>query len=510
MSMSSSNKGETNQTASKVFRPRDGLWHQGNVSENEEHLKEAIQRDARGEGMRLLMEGSHQAAVPVLEAHVSMNPTDGEAKIALGRALCLGSRWPAAEPHLADAVKLMPRSFEAHFEYGEVLLKVGKFSSAVKHFEECLRRLPWLERLKFKLRRLTMSRPSLPPPINPEARDPHQKLAFARWRLAALDRARKACNKGTPNRAWNLANRGRTFKVSNQPLVRPDTKIFAIGSCFALEIRHELARRSFDVYPKYTSMNFDTASQIACSLPERDNINHYDTFTIRQEFELAFGDKHYQVDDFWTVRGRGINKVFRKDEVWQDPYRKNIYATEQSGILDLSSKIDACLKEGIMAADVYVITLGLIETWRYKRNGLHVCTYPGVGGGGGQEETELHIAGFEENYANLKRICDLVFSHFPEKHIIFTVSPVALEYTFRDIDVVIANMESKTTLRAVAGQITREFPNAHYFPSYELFAYHDLFHDNGRHATRDGVKIVLDTFGRCFFDHSAAATNPYS
>jgi tetratricopeptide (TPR) repeat protein len=501
--MSSPNSSDSSRTANEVFRPRDGLWHQGSVSEQADELKEAIRRDAKGEGLKLLAQGSHQAAVPVLESYVAQNPNDGEAKIALGRALCLGSRWPAAEPHLADAVRLLPRSPEAHFEYGDVLLKVGKFTAAIKHFEECLKRLPWIDRLKKKIHRLTADLVAMPPVTNPDTRDPAVKLAFARMREAGLGRAKKACNKGTPNRAWNLANRGRTFKVKNQPLVKPDTKIFAIGSCFALEIRHELARRKYDVYPKYTSMEFDTSSQIACSLPERDNINHYDTFTIRQEFEQAFGNTHYAVEDFWSVEGRGMNKVFRKGKIWQDPYRKNVYATEQAGILDLSQKLDGCLKEGIMNADVYVITLGLIETWRYKKNGLHVCTYPGVGGGGGQEETELHVAGFDDNYDNLKRVCELVFSHFPNKHIIFTVSPVALEYTFRDVDIVIANMESKATLRAVAGQITREFSNAHYFPSFELFAYHDLFHDNGRHATRDGVKIVLDTFGRCFFDHQA-------
>jgi hypothetical protein len=85
------------------------------------------------------------------------------------------------------------------------------------------------------------------------------------------------------------------------------------------------------------------------------------------------------------------------------------------------------------------------------------------------------------------------------------VSPVALERTFRDLDVVIANMESKATLRAVAGQICREFPNVHYLPSYELFAYHDLFHDNGRHATRDGVSVVLELFAQCFLAPDAAA-----
>ena len=66
------------------------------------------------------------------------------------------------------------------------------------------------------------------------------------------------------------------------------------------------------------------------------------------------------------------------------------------------------------------------------------------------------------------------------------------------MDVVLANMESKCTLRAVAGQICREFKNVHYLPSFELFIYHDLFHDNGRHAAQDGVGVVVDLFSKCF------------
>jgi len=481
-----------------TFRLRDGLWHQGAFAGEESTLLAEAERDPKGTGMRLLAEKKYQPAAPILELAAEKMPADFDVRLALGRALAMGSRWPAAEPHLAKAVELNPRSQNARFHYGDVLLKTGKFAEAEEQFRNAIRLRPLWKKITTTVRAWFQPPPKYPPHINPPTTDPVAKLAFATMRRETVARAAKGSASGEPNKLWKQAERGRKFTVTNTPLIKRGTRIFAIGSCFALEIRHELLRRGFDVFPKYAGVEFDPETQILNSLPERDNINHYDTFTIRQEFEQAFAGTHFAPQDFWTVEGRGINRVMKCERVWQDPYRKNIYAADEPGIVELSRKLDGCIREGIMEADVYVITLGLIETWRNAANGLHACTYPGVGGGGGAAQTELHVAGFQENYENLRRVCELVFGKFPDRHIIITVSPVALESTFRDTDVVIANMESKCTLRAVAGQICREFPNVHYLPSYELFMYHDLFHDNGRHATRDAVGVVLDMFSRCF------------
>lgn len=488
----------TQPESKELFRMRDGLWHQGTFADDEAKLRESAEKDARGAGLQLFAEKKYLPAIPILERAAQLHPDDFHVRLALGRSLVAGSRWPAAEPHLARAVELDPQSADAHFQYGDVLLKVGRFAAAEEQFRAVLQLRPFWKKVTTTVRSWIQPQKKYPPHLNPATHDAAVKLAFATARREGIERAAGLAGAMDPNKAWGKSERGRKFGVRNTPLIGPDTKIFAIGSCFALEIRHELMHRGFNVFPKYHAIEFNPQTQILNSLPERDNINHYDTFTIRQEFEQAFAGSHFRPEDFWTVQGRGINRVMKQETVWQDPYRKNIYATDQAGIEDISRKVDACMLEGIMAADVYIMTLGLIETWRNTTNGLHACTYPGVGGGGGAAQTELHVAGFEENYANLRRVCELIFARFPEKQIILTVSPVALESTFRETDVVLANMESKCTLRAVAGQICREFPNVHYLPSYELFMYHDLFHDNGRHATRDGVNVVLDMFAKCF------------
>jgi DNA-binding transcriptional regulator YdaS (Cro superfamily) len=112
----------------------------------------------------------------------------------------------------------------------------------------------------------------------------------------------------------------------------------------------------------------------------------------------------------------------------------------------------------------------------------------------------LRLSTFADNYDNLKRTLDLLFAANADRDVLLTVSPVALHQTFSGQDVIVANMESKSILRAVAGQLAREYRRAHYMPTYELFARHDLFHEDGRHAARDGVSVVFETLLSAFME----------
>jgi hypothetical protein len=105
----------------------------------------------------------------------------------------------------------------------------------------------------------------------------------------------------TPNSDWAGSQRGSRITFDRAPVLRKTDKVFAIGSCFAVEIRRALQARGFDVYPKYDDIDFDPKTQKLGKMPARDNINHYDTFTIRQEFEHAFASRHYGAGDFLEV-----------------------------------------------------------------------------------------------------------------------------------------------------------------------------------------------------------------
>src|SRR5689334_16855809 len=81
---------------------------------------------------------------------------------------------------------------------------------------------------------------------------------------------------------------GRAQPISLVPLDRGSLagkNIFTMGSCFALELRHELAKLGYATLPRYTELEFDPAVSAVGLLPERDNINHYNVVSILQELE---------------------------------------------------------------------------------------------------------------------------------------------------------------------------------------------------------------------------------
>ena len=59
---------------------------------------------------------------------------------------------------------------------------------------------------------------------------------------------------------------------------------------------------------------------------------------------------------------------------------------------------------------------------------------------------------------------------------------------------VVATIEAKSILRAVAGQLSREFDNVHYWPSYDLCVKDDIYREDGRHVRPDAVAMIVDTF----------------
>jgi hypothetical protein len=68
---------------------------------------------------------------------------------------------------------------------------------------------------------------------------------------------------------------------------------------------------------------------------------------------------------------------------------------------------------------------------------------------------------------------DLIARHHRDGQfqMVVTVSPVPLSATFSGQDIVVANMESKSILRAAARALVDRHANVSYFPSYEMVLY---------------------------------------
>ena len=273
---------------------------------------------------------------------------------------------------------------------------------------------------------------------------------------------------------------------------------YATGSCFAQELRLVLKAKGYSVYLDYSSVSFDKNTQIFDKVPDvRDFIAHYDTFSILQEFEISFGIWKERESGFWEVTGRYANELLRENLVFQDPYRKMCYATSKDLLARMSDNITSRIRDGIEQADLYIITLGLTEVWKHKATGKYLCRPPDTGYGGGDGCADLHLSTFTENHANLTQIIELIKVHYPQKRIVISVSPVSLDRTWRqDVDVYTANLESKSILRAVAGQVCREHSNVFYFPSYEMAVLlaADAFKENGRHVKPEFAELVVAHF----------------
>lgn len=300
---------------------------------------------------------------------------------------------------------------------------------------------------------------------------------------------------------WGDFNRAPHLKVKRRKLIEPGTKIFTMGSCFAMEIRRAMARKGYDVYPHYLDVQFDPTQQIFDMIPKRDCIPHYDTFVIRQEFEAALGVWTDREAGFWEVRGAAVNEMSQTEVVYQDPTRKLIYGKSLPLLKDLVDKIDAVMLQGITESQLIVITLGLTEVWRHNKTGRYLCRPPNTGYGGGGGQATFRQSTFVENYLNVKATLDLLFSKYPDKNVVLTVSPVPLALTYSGTDIGTANMESKSILRAVAGQICREYDDrVTYFPSYEMATIMPwpVFQEDKRHVLPEFADRVVTSFHESF------------
>ena len=99
--------------------------------------------------------------------------------------------------------------------------------------------------------------------------------------------------------------------------------------------------------------------------------------------------------------------------------------------------------------------------------------------------------------------------HNPECQLLITVSPVHLWATFRrDLDVISASCNSKSTLRAAADEFTLRHDNVHYFPAFEMATiYQPLtglnYFSDGRenyHVNKKTVKFIMRHFFKFYGD----------
>jgi hypothetical protein len=227
-------------------------------------------------------------------------------------------------------------------------------------------------------------------------------------------------------------------------------------------------------------------------------MNYYNSFTIRQEFERHIGAWAQAKEDWWKLE----NAKLWDGIAYQDPYRRATFGRTPEDLLRALSLVDAAMDRGIREANVFFITLGMAEVFRNKASGMIACQKPGYAGGAGEDETEFYMSSYEENYANMARVVEIISDVCPGAQIVVSVSPVVLSRTFGDQDILAANTEGKSILRAVLGALARKYHNVTYFPSYEIVMANaplSFREDDGRHVANWVVSRIVSAFKEAHF-----------
>jgi hypothetical protein len=282
-----------------------------------------------------------------------------------------------------------------------------------------------------------------------------------------------------------------------RPLIDKKSKVLALGSCFALRVKEFLLANGYcvlnegDLRPARTGQRAEFDPRI-----------YYNTYCIRYEFERATGQFVQEEDDLWEPY-QNLNKLY------QDPYRRMLTAPDRAGLWDRIREVDAAMRRHIETADLVIITLGLTEVFFQQHNDRAICAVPGYCGGGGLG-CEFRCTEYQENYNNVDQAITILRQMNPKAHVILTVSPVPLGSTFAvDTDHLIANTESKSILRAVAGALVRKYAHVHYFHSYELVMNSPrdmVYMEDGRHVQPGYVGDIMQDFERAFLKGSAASS----
>lgn len=248
-----------------------------------------------------------------------------------------------------------------------------------------------------------------------------------------------------------------------EPMITPNTKITAFGSCFASNISEWLATRHFNV------LNKDEEAGEAYVVRMGEGM--VNTFVIRQQFEWA-----------WE------NKVF--DQPLWHGYKAEEFGYDEAVRLETKRIFDE--------TDFFILTFGLSEVWYDEQTGnVFWRTIPKEVYD--PERHRFRVSSVDENRDNMEAIYQLIRKHRPDAKILFTLSPIPLIATFRDVPCLTANSVSKSILRVAVDEMMRahgEDGHLFYWPSYEIIT--DVFRlpymNDRRHPEQATIRYIMTLF----------------
>lgn len=273
-------------------------------------------------------------------------------------------------------------------------------------------------------------------------------------------------------------------------------KIATAGSCFAQHITSTLRHHNFNVFdyePPPANLSEADYNNFGYEL---FSCRYGNIYTSKQMLQLA--QESLGVRD---ISG-DLNTIWINEGKFYDALRPNIlpggFATKQEVIDERQGHLRA-VRQMLLEADLLIFTLGLTETWLDEVTLRTYPTAPGLIATPERDSISFHNMDYNSVYSDLLQL-DALLREYREKPMRFllTVSPVPLTGTASGQHILLANTYSKSTLRAVSGDLARSFENFDYFPSFEIITNpamnSSLYEKNLRSVTASGVSCVMDHF----------------
>jgi hypothetical protein len=270
-------------------------------------------------------------------------------------------------------------------------------------------------------------------------------------------------------------------------------RIATAGSCFAQHIGNQLRRRGaryVDLEPLPAGLPPEDAARFGYGLFSCRYGNVYTTRQLLQLLQEALG-KRTPVERVWLRDGRFYDALRPSvDPVGHD---------SEDDVLLLRRVHLKRVKALLSSMDVFVFTLGLTEAWVSRTDFTVYPTAPGaIAGTWNSEKYKFVNFRYFDVMNDLKASLEILRSFNPKLRVILTVSPVPIKATASGDHVLVANTQSKSTLRAVAGDLAAEDRTVAYFPSYELIVSHSMrgmfFNPDLRTVNPGGVDYVMSKF----------------
>jgi hypothetical protein len=265
--------------------------------------------------------------------------------------------------------------------------------------------------------------------------------------------------------------------LTQQPLVTKTSAVTSLGSCFADHIRMFLKDNGYNYVVTEPNESGSSANWGRV----------YNPISLRQIVDYC-NNPDWRPQERWWVDAQ---------ERTLDPYRAIVPYPDARAAAEDFQRHRALAREVFAAAEVVILTYGLVEVWESALDG---CVFQARPVAFDPARHRFRILEYPECLQAIEDACAGIRRINPRSTIILTVSPVPLRATFRpDVTPVTANAYSKAVLLAAVQTASRRGAGAHYFPSYEIVmeCVDEPFRKDGD-VTPATVELVMSLFERSF------------